>query len=99
MTGAVVSRTVMVCVQLDWLLHPSVAIHVREMTNVFPQFVVTESLNVTLTELQASVAVAVPVFTGLVSAGYSNVRFAGQTIAGGVRSRTVMVCTPLAELP
>ena len=90
MTGAVVSRTVIVWVQLELLLHWSFAVHVREMTRVFPQFVVIRSLKVTMDELQASVAVATPVLVGLMSAGNSSVRLVGQVMTGGFRSRTVM---------
>jgi hypothetical protein len=42
--GGVVSRTVIVCTQLDLLPHASVAVHVREMVLAAPQFVVTKSL-------------------------------------------------------
>ena len=44
MFGGVVSRTVIVCTALVLLPHWSVAVQVRAMTFVGPQFVVTTSL-------------------------------------------------------
>jgi len=98
-TGAVVSRTVMVCRQLELLLQRSVAVHVRAMTNVFPQFVVTTSLKVTMAAPQASTAVATPLALVLVLAGHWSVRLVGQVMTGGVMSRRVIVCTQLTVLP
>src|SRR4051812_23616280 len=52
-----------------------------------------------VTALQPSVAVALPVTLVVVTAGYSSVTLVGQVMTGGVRSRTVMVCTRLVALP
>ncbi len=49
--------------------------------------------------LQPSVAVATPVTFVRVSPGHWSTRFAGSLNAGGVVSRTVMVCAQLALLP
>jgi len=97
--GGVVSRTVMVCTQRLLLPQASVAVQVREIILLPPQVLVTLSLYMTVTELQVSWAVATPVALVLVSAGHSNVRFAGHVIVGGVVSRTVMVWTQLLLLP
>jgi hypothetical protein len=51
------------------------------------------------TPLQSSTAVAVPVSAGAVEAVQSTVLLAGQVIAGGCVSVTVMVCVQLLELP
>src|SRR5688572_23073428 len=51
------------------------------------------------TEPQTSTAVATPVTFVRVSPGHSRTRFAGSVRAGGVVSRTVMVCSPLVLLP
>src|SRR5207249_1732627 len=77
----------------------SVAVQVREIILLPPQVLVTLSVQVTVTELHVSWAVATPVALVLVSAGHSKVRFVGQVIVGGVVSRTVMVCTQLALFP
>src|SRR6266571_3972658 len=99
MTGGVVSRTVIVWMQLFLLPQASVAVQVRAMTLVPPQLVVTESLKLRLTELQPSSAVATPVKLVRVSAGHSSARSGGQVMSGGVVSRTVMVCTQRLLLP
>src|SRR5436190_8484125 len=99
MVGRVVSCTVIFCTALALLPHASVAVQVRVITLVPPQLLTTASSKVTLTELQPSCAVAVPVLLGLVSAGHSRVTAGGATIVGGVVSRTTMFCTALAELP
>ena len=52
-----------------------------------------------VTEPQASRAVAIPFLLVLISAGHSSTTLAGQMMAGGVVSRTVMVCTALVLLP
>jgi hypothetical protein len=98
-TGGVMSRTVRVWTQLDWLPQASVARHVREMTRALPHVVTLESENVNCTALQMSLAVALPVLFVEMSAGQSSVRLAGQTITGGVVSRTVMICVQLEVLP
>src|SRR2546423_713683 len=99
MNGGVVSRTVMVWMQLRLLPHSSVAVHVRATTLVAPHLLVNESLKRTMTELQPSWAVATPVALVLVSAGHSSTRFGGQVMTGGVVSRTVMVWMQLLLLP
>src|SRR6266581_8182988 len=99
MAGGVVSRTVMVWMQRELLPQASVAIQVRAMTLVAPQWLVTESLKLTLTAPQPSWAVATPVALVLVSAGHSSTRFGGQVMTGGVVSRTVMVWMQLLLLP
>src|SRR5437879_12610856 len=93
MTGGVVSRTVMVWMQLLLLPQASVAVQVRATTLVPPQLVVIESLKLRLTELQPSCAVATPVKLVLVLAGHSSTTFVGQVMTGGVVSSTVIVCT------
>src|SRR6266568_9252179 len=99
MAGGVVSRTVIVWMQLLLLPQASVAVQVRAMTLVPPQLLVTESLKLMLTELQPSSAVATPVKLVLVSAGHSSTTFVGQVITGGVVSSTVIVWTQLLLLP
>src|SRR6266571_3212352 len=69
------------------------------MTLVAPQLLVTESLKLRLTEPQVSWAVATPVALVLVPAGHSSTRLAGQVMAGGVVSRTVMVWMQRELLP
>ena len=44
MVGGVLSRTVMVWMQLAWLPHWSVAVQVREIALALPQVLLTESL-------------------------------------------------------
>src|SRR5437762_13625251 len=82
--GGVVSRTVIICTQLFVLPQPSVAFQVRVIDLVPPQRFVTASLKVTLTALQVSWAVAVPVDAGAVLAPHSSVRSGGQMMDGGV---------------
>src|SRR5229473_1209566 len=72
--GGVVSRTVMVWMQLAELPQASVAVQVRAMTLVPVQPLVVASLKVTVTWLQVSVAVATPVLLVVVSAGHSRTR-------------------------
>src|SRR5438045_6629111 len=52
-----------------------------------------------MTEPQTSWARATPVTFVRVSPGHSRTRFVGRVKAGGVVSRTVIVCTPLVLLP
>ena len=52
-----------------------------------------------VTEPQASNAVAVPFLVVLISPGHSSTTLAGTVSAGGVVSRTVMVCSRLVALP
>src|SRR6266404_5381394 len=69
--GAVVSRIVIVWVQLALVPQPSVAVQVRAITSEAPQPVVTASAYVTATWPHASCAEATPVAFVLVSAGHS----------------------------
>jgi hypothetical protein len=98
-TGGVVSTTVIVCTQLALLPQASDAVQVRRITLVLPQRFVTESTKPIVVSPQPSRAVATPVELVLVSPGHSIVTFVGQIMLGGVVSRTVMVCTQLAEFP
>jgi hypothetical protein len=98
MSGAVVSRTVIVWVQLELLPQRSVAVQRRAIVWLPPQPFVTESTKVIVAELQVSVAVATPVALVVVTAGYSSVTLGGQVMTGAVMSRTVIVCVPLDEL-
>src|SRR5436190_10573980 len=88
--GGVVSRTVIVCAQLDLLPHASVAVQVRAITLVPPQKLVTASTYVMVTAPQPSWAVATPVLFVVVLAGHSSTTSAGHVIVGGVMSRTVI---------
>src|ERR1043165_5045249 len=80
--GAVVSTTLMVCVQLAELPQASVAVQVRVMVSVLPQPGTVTSLWVMVTEPQLSVPVAEPLTATLVSAGHSRVLSAGQLMEG-----------------
>src|SRR4030095_2702138 len=60
MFGGVVSRTVIVCRSLVALPHASLAVQVRAMILVPPQFVVTTSLQLIVTAPQPSCALAEP---------------------------------------
>src|SRR5439155_17225247 len=70
-TGLVLSRTVMVCVQLRLLPHSSVAVQMRAMTLAPAQLLLTESAKVMMTDPQPSVAVATPVTLVVGKAGHS----------------------------
>lgn len=59
----------------------------------------TTSVEVMVGVRSQSVAVAMPVLAGNVLAVHSMVISAGQMIAGGVRSLTIMVWIQLLELP
>jgi hypothetical protein len=59
--GGVVSTTVIVCNAVATFPQPSVALHVRVMIFVPPQLLLTESLKLSVVELQPSVAVGTPV--------------------------------------
>src|SRR5258708_4902114 len=78
MIGLVVSRTVIVWMQLAELPQASVPVQVLAMTLVPGHPFVAASLNVTVTWLHVSVAVATPVLLVEVSAGHSSIRFVGQ---------------------
>src|SRR5437870_2587837 len=100
MTGAVVSFTVIVCVQLELLPDASVAFHVRVIVLACGQLpAVVVSLKVTSTPGQLSLAVAVPVAVGLVDWSHSIVLFGGQAICGFSSSLTVTVKPHAAVLP
>src|SRR6266852_1883010 len=81
------------------LPHASIAVQRREITFAPPQVLLTESLKPIVTELQVSVAVAIPVLFVLMLAGHSKVTFVGQVIRGLVVSWTVMVWTQEELLP
>src|ERR1051326_2425212 len=74
MVGWSVSRTVMVWTQLELLPQPSVAVQVRAITLVPLQFVLTRSVELMVTALQVSCAVAMPVAFVVVFAGHSRTR-------------------------
>src|SRR5947207_536511 len=80
--GAVVSRTVIVCVQLVLLPQRSVAVQVRKMILAPPQVLLVESPYVRVTWLQIPWAVATPVAFVRVSAGHSKLTSAGQLSVG-----------------
>ena len=91
-TGASLSTTVTVWLQLEALPQSSVAVHVRVMTLSCAQVPpATLSLSVTVTSLsQLSVALALPVPAELLSSSQSTVTSAGQVMVGAVLSTTVM---------
>src|SRR5262245_41038830 len=89
----------MVCTHVEKLPDGSVAFQVRVMVTVPPQPATVTSLWVIAGVEQLSVAVAVPVAAGLVSAGHSSVASGGQLIAGGVVSTTVIVAVQVAKRP
>src|SRR5260370_38674840 len=60
MVGGVVSRMVIVCMQLVLLPHWSAAVQVRAITLALPQVLLTLSLQVTGTNPQPACAVATP---------------------------------------
>lgn len=89
--GGVVSLIVIVWMRLVVLPHSSVAVHVRKMTFVPAQLLLTESLKLTLGVPQESCALATPVELVPVSAGHSKMRFVGMARLGRVVSRTVIL--------
>ena len=98
MEGAVISRTVMVALQVLVLPQSSVALQVRVLTvGQLPVDVVLTTVTSTLWS-QASLAVALPHGRGLV-AGQSMVVLAGHVMEGAVISRTVMVALQVLVLP
>ena len=97
--GGVVSITMTVWLQMLLLPQRSVAVQSRLMIEAPPQLLLTLSEKLTVTALQLSVAVAVPVLPGSVFAGQSRVLLTGTTNVGGVMSRTVIVWMALARLP
>jgi hypothetical protein len=93
MTGAVVSLTVTVCVQLTLLLQPSATSQIRVAVNVGPQkplvlVVVLTILIVTLVPTQLSVPIGVSKFQ---TAPNSTVLLAAHVTTGGVVSTAVTV--------
>src|SRR4051794_23446769 len=81
------------------LPHWSTASHLREITLVPPQELLTTSLKLSVAVPQPSWASAIPVLLVVVTAGHSNVRFGGRIREGDIESRTVIVCTALVALP
>src|SRR5574341_365552 len=70
------------------------------MVLVLPQPAVSTSLELTLTEPQVSLAVALPLAATLVSAGHSSVWFSGKLVqTGGVVSTTVIVWSRVISWP
>lgn len=99
-TGGVLSSTVMVCIHVDVLPHPSVADQVRVIVNSWAHAPATiTSLEVMTGTEQLSVAVAEPVLAASVLAVHSMVTFPGHEITGGVLSSTVIVCIQVDVLP
>jgi hypothetical protein len=94
--GAVISRTVIVALQVLVLPQSSVALQIRVFTvGQLPLGVVLTTTTSTVAS-QASVAVALPHTT---AAGQSIVVLAGQVIDGAVISRTVIVALQVDVLP
>ena len=95
--GAVVSRTVTVCVSAALLPELSVAVHVIVVS---PSGKLAGASLVTVTEESTvSEAVAAPVRIGVVVPAASAVMSAGAVTLGAVVSRTVTVWVSVAELP
>src|SRR5947207_2515379 len=99
--GLMVSRTVIVWVQLALLPQPSVAVQVRRMLPLPVQLALpTASTKLMFaTPLQVSVAVATPVLFVVGDTVHSRVMAAGQVMTGATVSWKRMVCTQLALLP
>src|SRR5687767_13763967 len=91
--GGVLSKTVIVCTQVDELLHASVALYVLVTVNrlIHVMLETTSPTCVTVAGPQLSVAVTAPVLTAGSWLAHCTVTFAGQVIVGGVLSSTVMV--------
>src|SRR6056297_2208935 len=85
-SGAVVSVIVMIWSHVDVLPQASVAVHVLVKVFTHPSPDKPPSANVTVASPQSSVAVAMPVAEGLLSAVQSTVASAGQVITGAVLS-------------
>lgn len=87
MVGFTLSRTAIVCVQVDLFPQASVAVHVRLI--VASQGILPETTSERVKVIvpgQLSVAVAVPVTEGIVSVVQVTVAVGGQTIVGGTVS-------------
>ena len=95
MEGAVMSRTVMVALQVDVFRQSSVALQIRVITTGQLPLGVVLTMTTSTVWSQASDAVAVP---QLGVAGQSMVWLAGQVIAGAVISRTVIVALQVEVL-
>ena len=80
----------------------SVAVYVRLIVNLLGQtkFVVTSAATVTVTPPPqlSEVTIAFTLAAGIALAQLT-VRFTGQVIAGGVPSKTVIICVQVALLP
>lgn len=91
-TGGVLSSTKIVWLQVEELLHASVANHVLVIVISWGHAPATvTSLKLTRAIEQLSVAVALPVLAGSVLAVHSIVTFTGQVITGAVLSSTKIV--------
>ncbi len=102
MLGAVMSRTVITCKQVELLPQSSTAFHVRLIVYLKLQLPLTrESLDVMTTDVveQLSVAVAVPRAEVLMSPLQLTLTAAGQLMVGAVISRTVICCKHVELLP
>src|SRR5688572_29833761 len=91
--GGVLSNTVIVCIQVDELLHASVALYVLVTVYrlIHVMLATTSPTCVTVTGPQLSVAVTAPVLTAGSWLAHCTVTFAGQVIVGGLLSSTVIV--------
>ena len=99
-TGGVVSTTLMVCAQLLKRLQLSSAVHILVIIDAEGQATgATESPNVTVEDVHASVAVANPVADGSVELLHSTVVLAGQAIIGGVVSAAVTEAVSVSDKP
>lgn len=94
MVGATLSNTVMICAQVDVLLHKSVARKVRVTVNLFTQMMLLVTSLTKLTEalpLQLSTAVTPVVFCGGIADAQITVVLLGQVIVGAMLSFTIIV--------
>src|SRR6056297_531063 len=92
-SGAVVSVIVMIWSHVDVLPQASVAVHVLVKVFTHPSPDKPPSTNVTVASPQSSVAVAMPVAEGLLSAVQSTVASAGHAITGATSSTIMNVHT------
>ena len=99
--GGVLSSMTMVCTQLLELPQSSVARQVRRIVPSCghpPPVVTSENVSVGVAS-QLSVAVAVPVVTGVVPVLHWMVTLGGHVICGGLLSMITMVCVQKLVLP
>src|SRR5690606_9028585 len=92
-SGAVVSTTLIICVQTTRFPQSSSAIHVLSIENVpshNPSITTSSYVIFVISNVQLSVAVAIPVLEGSVLSLHSIVMSSGQVITGGVVSSTVI---------